>query len=354
MKQIQPWGWSPGKQQMRGPLANTIQPITASAEQAPPPQMIQATPSMEQQMLSGAATNAGMEGIDQGIEGVVNGNISADQVAEMLGPEGSQARMLAEQSASLPGSQAAMLAEQSAGFGSAGGEAIAGATGASNSFGPLAAAAGGIAEGNYGKAAGSAAGSVAGTAIAGPIGGYVGSMLGGWLGGGLGFEKGTPNVGDGMVKQAQEQLKSLPNRRAMQIAAAEAGMPYDQYVRMLEQQAKQFTNNASGSTRPSASKGYEQGTVGARVTPGRYSATNAFMKMPAYNNFASLISSGLGDFLQTGNMPQQPRSMASEHPMFKGNPNAAGKEVQYGPDKNPYFEASPDSVNKMFAARGGK
>jgi hypothetical protein len=207
------WTWK--KDKTVSPLiANTVTPLGNADSSTPQGQVLPYQPSMAEEVASAMTTKAGMQGIDNAVKGL--SNPSAKTIAPLLG-KGAQTDA---------GSQAAMLAEQSAGFGSTGTDAIAQATGASTSvLGPLAAAAGGIAEGNYGKAAGSAAGATLGASL-GPLGSYIGSRIGGYLGSGLGFEQGTTNVSESSdPKQVDQAKQSLHTDKAT----------YDHYLKKSTQ-----------------------------------------------------------------------------------------------------------------------
>ena len=178
-----PWEWTKNKGPMSAPLGATIQ---ASQEQQAGPAPA-AQPGTEDKLIGAAKDGLLKEGLKSAEAGMA-APLSAEAMGTMLVPEGasalsgagSQAATLAAQD-SLMGSGASALTTKAA-EGALGGASAAG----SSMLGPLGAAAGGIAEGNYGKAVGSAVGAAAGNAVIPVIGGFIGSQLGGYIGGGGG------------------------------------------------------------------------------------------------------------------------------------------------------------------------
>lgn len=186
-----PWGWVENKQPR---ISNSIAPLGGGGGDHGGG-VIRVGPSQEDQMVGavgGALAKEGVDSIIQGLSGP-GADLTATAAAKMVG----------EGASSAAGSQAAMLAEQMAGMGSAGAQATGQALGAASSgvsaLGPLGAAAGGLMEGEYDKAAGAAIGSVVG-AYFGPIGSMIGGQLGGYAGNAVGsmfgYADGTTSAGD--------------------------------------------------------------------------------------------------------------------------------------------------------------
>lgn len=176
-----PWEWTKNKGPMSAPLGATIQ---ASQEQQAGPAPA-AQPGMEDKLIGAAKDGLLKEGLKSAEAGMA-APLSAEAMGTMLVPEGasalsgagSQAATLAAQDALMgPGSSA--LTAQAA-EGALGGASAAG----SSMLGPLGAAAGGIAKGNYGEAAGAATGAALGNMILPVIGGAIGNKLGGSVMGG--------------------------------------------------------------------------------------------------------------------------------------------------------------------------
>jgi hypothetical protein len=187
-----PWGWVENKQPR---ISNSIAPLGGGGGGDHGGGVVHVGPSQEDQMVGAVGGALAREGVDSMIQGLSGpgADLTATAAAKMVG----------EGASSAAGSQAAMLAEQMAGMGSAGAQATGQALGAASSgasaLGPLGAAAGGLMEGEYDKAAGAALGSVIG-AYFGPIGSMVGGQLGGYAGNAVGsmfgFAEGTTSVGD--------------------------------------------------------------------------------------------------------------------------------------------------------------
>lgn len=195
MNYNEPWNWS--QEDPRKKLSNTLAPLgSGSQEQAPPPQVLPPAPPTPAQQIGSAVAK---EGINKGLDGALNawssGSPTAVDVAKSITTSGTG------EVASGAGSQAAMLADQMAGFGAEGLSKTAEAAGGATSWlGPAGAAAGGLMEGKYDKAAGAAAGAMAGSLIPIPvlgpmIGAKIGGVAGDYIGNIFGLENGTTTVG---------------------------------------------------------------------------------------------------------------------------------------------------------------
>jgi hypothetical protein len=217
----QPWGWEdPTKKR----LSNTLAPLgNGASESAPPVQYAPAGKPGAAEQIGGAVVKEGINtGLDKGIDAYKKakaaqeaGRIGATGVAPLSGADmAADAMAGATDTVSVAGglSDAAMAADamggatdmvagasQAAEVASVAGEgASAAGAGAASFMGPLGAAAGGLMEGKYDKAAGAAAGAMVGSMF-GPLGTFAGAKIGGMAGDSLGdlfgFEDGTTGAG---------------------------------------------------------------------------------------------------------------------------------------------------------------
>jgi hypothetical protein len=179
-----PWDWTNEKKQS-APLANTIQPVQASQEQAPAPQRASVGPltGLTQQILYTKGINEAGKGIDKGIEAykVATNPAAVSEEAFQLADASQLANqgLEAGQIASTIGGTAAPLSTETAGaLGTAaetaalaeGGATAAGTAGALSAAAPAAATA-------LGEAG--AAGTVAATNAWNPVGWAAMAYLGG-------------------------------------------------------------------------------------------------------------------------------------------------------------------------------
>lgn len=211
-----PWGWEdPDKKKM----SNVIAPLGAgNQEQAPAPQQLPHKPTMAEAAVQGVGKEAINTGLDKAYDAykaapqyVAKAPLSSDVLTKMTA-QSADAAMAADAMGGASdlvsgAADAAMAADAISGATDAVGGAtdlLAGGAEAAGSgasaLGPLGAAAGGLMEGKYDKAAGAAAGAVAGQmlipipVLGGMIGAKLGGLAGDQLGNIFGFAEGTPSV----------------------------------------------------------------------------------------------------------------------------------------------------------------